>query len=175
MTKLDLTNVHTKEHGTFVYTNTMVYRYKMDDGHNWIQVEEYPDATVRDQGVGNVLRVPEAMLRAYSNDPDMGDHWGEHHLITQQYADQMIENYPGQRDYWQGVVGQVVDADTDLALQRVMMEVISFHNHGHGNMDYTGIVTGEIDYDTNEVRYTGWGSYNNMRIEKWSIRPKKAE
>lgn len=165
------------EMNTFRYSPQQVDRYVVNVGAVDELVARYLDATVRDQGTGNWLQAPQAMLRAYSNDPEFyGDEeYRQGNCIkvwTQEAQDKYTDpsnKYAGRADTYS--VGAVYDCDGDLALKRIMMNVVvSTHNYGHGSMDYVGFVNKADNPDRKGEEYDGLGFSNSeFRIERWRL------
>lgn len=145
--------------GTQTYASTKVSRYLLDEQNNWVLVETFTDATVRDQGQGGLLRAEQAMLRAYSNDPDFfGDEKYQRGNGIYVVNAKQAKNYFNDPD----MEGWVMDCDGDIALKRIMMDaVVSRYNFGHGHMEYVGVV-GEDD---------GW-DLRKIHLEKWVLSEK---
>ena len=157
----------------FRYSPQKVYRFVMHAGDAPELVATYDDATVRDQGKDGWLSAPQAMLRAYSNDPEffgsedyrLGNGIG---TWTQEDQVEYVKGNPsGKNDF---TVGVVYDCDSDLALKRIMMNVvISTYNFGHGSFEYIGFVSKSDDPDRRGDEYDGWGYKGDHRVEKWRV------
>lgn len=175
----------TKKVGNAEYTKTKVTRqilnparYSSRTEPYWITKAEYGDALVRDQGAeSGALRLPEVMLRAYTNDPD--EFWDEEyqqgngiHVQTKQEAKEFAAYYEDPK-----IQQYVMDCDNDIALQRVMGYLLKRSNYGGGREDLLVLVSfedkGPWGSGTREVNeWTGFGDDANVRIEQWSIRLK---
>jgi hypothetical protein len=147
-----------------------VTRYALE-GREWKQVEKYEDAIVRDQGEGGFLRVPQAMLRAYSNDPNFfGDEDYQQgngiHVQTKAEAKRFAAYYEADE-----VQQYVMDCDGDIALKRIMATVLSKHSYGGGSEEWIVIVE---KGDDNE--WDGFGYLNDnppLRYERWYVKLRK--
>lgn len=165
----------TKKVGNAEYTKTKVTRqilnpdrYRERNAPQWLTVAEYGDALVRDQGESGELRMPQVMLRAYTNDPD--EFWDEEyqagngiHIQTKQEAKEFATYYDDPK-----VQQYVMDCDGDIAIQRVMGYLLKRISYGGGREDLLVLVSHEAEKD----EWNGWGSDRNVRIEQWSIRLK---
>lgn len=125
-------------------------------------VASYDDATVRDNGENGILGAPQVMLRAYSNDPEF---YGDEDYLSGNGIGVVTSG----RDK-----GWVMDCDSDVALERIMMTVLSTHNHGHSQIEYTGIVNFSKETTwgngTREIKeWDGFGDNRTVRIERWVI------
>lgn len=98
------------------------------------------------------------MIRAYSNDVNF---YGDEEYQSGNGIGVWTQEQADEYDYG-FVVGAVYDCDGDLALKRILMTVLSKHNHGHGHIVYTGLVSEE------DGEYTGWGGFQNPRMERWT-------
>jgi hypothetical protein len=160
----------------FRYSPQKVTRYIAGKGASSDElICVYEDATVRDQGTGsNFLRANEAMLRAYSNDPEFfGDEdYREGNGISIWTAEDQARHLKGGGHPDDFVVGAVYDCDSDLAIKRITMNVVisSFH-YGHGAMEYVGFVS-KSDYPVRrgeEFDGFGYGDGDVYRIERWRV------
>lgn len=132
----------------------------------WKELETYEDATVRDNGEGGILRAPQAMLRAYSNDVNFyGDEDYQRgngiHVQTKTEAKQFARYYESKE-----VQQYVMDCDGDIALKRVMGTVISKHDFGHFAQEWIVVV----GYDKHDDDWDGFGGMDALRYERWYVR-----
>lgn len=147
----------TESMGNGRYSPTLVRRY-VDD----TLVCEYPDATVRDQGESGRLRLPQAMLRAYSNDVSVNNEHDEHFVCIR--PDHV-------KHYGEGFKGFVLDCDGDIALERILGVVLSKHSFGHGHERWSVLVS-----QNDDGGWDGWGSDSDpQRIERWEVSIASAE
>jgi hypothetical protein len=123
------------------YTEFSVERFKIEN-HKWKHVSTYDDATVRSNHTHGLLDAPVVMLRAYYAEPDLA--FKKIHEVR-----------------WDEEQGFWVDADNDIALERLNLTVLSHHSHGHGSEAWIGIVISDLDY--------------HCHIEKWEVFPRTAE
>lgn len=140
----------------------------------WVEIERYDDATVQDLDSDRRLGSKQAMLRAYSPDPEDTFVYGDEeeregagvHLNTSDH-------------YGKDLQGYVLDCDGDVAVKRIVMNaVIASYNYGHGSLEYTGIVgfedVGAWGSGTREVNeWTGFGDLEQIRLEQWRVRLKE--
>lgn len=148
----------TEKMGNRRYSPTQVKRYVLTNGVQWELAETFEDATVRDNGESGFLRVPQAMLRAYSNDVAKYDSHDEHFVCIGQHAEY----------YGKSSEGFVLDCDGDIALYRILGNVLSKHSYGHCAEEWVVQVSAEPDDDGN-LEYNGWGDDNVMRVERWIV------
>lgn len=153
------------------YSPTVVVRSVCQDGL-WVEIERYDDATIQDLDRNYRLGSKQAMLRAYSPDPEDDLYGGEEeregagvHLNTSSH-------------YGKDLKGYVLDCDGDIAVKRVVMNgVLSVSNWGHGSIEYVGVVdfedVGAWGSGTREVNeWTGFGDLEQIRLEQWRVRLK---
>lgn len=156
MTKTTTHPTATESTGNRRYSPTKVRRRLDDD----TLVAEYPDATVRDSGESGRLRLPTAMLRAYSNDLAANDPHGENFVCV----GDLVEHYG------KGLEGYVLDCDGDVALERIQGFVLSKDSFGHG-VEWWQVLVSQDD----EGEWNGWGDGSNLRIERWEVAISSAE
>jgi len=158
--------------GDATYSPSIVLRYSAGKGGNWDLIEEFEDATVRDNGSDAWLRVPQAMLRAYSNDPDFfGD---EDYQAGNGIHVQNDAQAKRHAEYFEtgNVMHFVMDCDNDIALKRIMGTVISKFSFGHGVEDWIVLT----QYNEDDDEWNGWGGLNEpLRYEKWSVRLRESK
>lgn len=144
------------------YSPTQVKRRILGSGHQWIDLETYTDATVRDQGSDGFLDAPTAMLRAYAPDVSFFGDPSEYMVVDEKLA----------QHYGDEMLGMVIDVDGDIALRRILGIVLSKHSFGHGNERWTVLVGRESDGEWN-----GWDGMRELRPEQWwvEIHDKKGE
>jgi hypothetical protein len=130
---------------------------EMDDsGQMWRTVAEYDDATVMSMDISRLTHGPQAMLRVYVTDPEFEDPYGE----------RWFDEKDG---YWK-------DADSDLDLERTVMNVSHVLVPGHGTQVWTGFVGRERKHrfvseedEAKRDQWTGWSDSNEYRLEEWWV------
>jgi len=158
--------------GNATFAPTVVYRYILGEDGDWNLIETFEDATVRDNGDAGVLRLPQAMLRAYSNDPDFfgdEDYQDDNgiYVQTKKEAEQYARYYDSKK-----VQQYVMDCDGDIALKRIMATVVGKYSWGHASEDWTVLTV----YNKEDDEWDGWGFGNEpLRFEKWSVRLRKED
>lgn len=153
--------------GNATYAPTSVVRSVLDASGRWEDIETFEDATVRDNGDGGgMLRTPQAMLRAYSNDPDFfGDE--DYQAGNGIYVQTVAEAKRFAKYYESKKVEQfVMDCDSDIALKRLMATVVSKHSYGHASEEWIVLTS----YNKAEDEWDGWGYGNEgLRYERWYV------
>lgn len=110
-----------------------------------MEMGTYTDATVQSLGEDHFLHAPNAMLRAYANDPDF-------------FGDEDYQRGNGirvskRKDTWPGYV---IDCDGDIALKRTVGIVLGHDSFGHGSERWVVLVRDKDEHDS-------------LHIERWDV------